>query len=200
MSTAVEHPLIGPYTVEEWLALPATVDGSRLELIFGHLHVTPVPSGEHQHLAYRLARLIDDALRAAGRADLHVVPVVNVRISTAWRTALIPDVVVLTRKPAGVSFAADEVALAVEVWSPGNPRAERDTKMAGYAAAGYAAAGVPFVWTVDQPDDLRAMPTLTAYRLQDSRYIEENVLRTAGLMNVTGAPVPITLALTDLDS
>ncbi|SDN13962.1 Putative restriction endonuclease [Lentzea albidocapillata subsp. violacea] len=195
MSTALQHPLIGPYTVEDWLALPTPVDGSRLQLIFGHLHLTPAPSGEHQHLAYRLTRLIDDALRAAGRTDLHVVPAVNVRISTAWRTALIPDVVVLTRKPVGASFAADELALAVEVWSPGNPRAERETKMAGYAAA-----AVPFLWTVDQPDDLRAIPTLTAYRLDGGQYAEENVVKTAGLATVTAAPVPITLALTDLDS
>jgi len=195
VSAALQHPMIGPHTVEDWLALDPPVDGSRLELIFGHLHLTPAPSGEHQHVAYRLARLVDDALRAAERTDLYVVPAVNVRISTAWRTALIPDVVVLTRKPVGVSFAAHDLALAVEVWSPGNQRAERETKMAGYAAA-----SVPFLWTVDQPDDLRTVPTLTAYRLQAGQYTQENVLQAAGPSTITAAPVPITLDLADLDS
>jgi Uma2 family endonuclease len=192
MSAVLDHPVIGPHTVEEWLALDPLVDGSRLELILGYLHMSPAPSGEHQHLAYRLARLVDDALRDAGRMDLFVVPAVNVRISTAWRTALIPDVVVLTRKPVGVSFAAEELALAVEVWSPGNSRAERETKLAAYAGS-----GVPFVWTIDQPDDLRAVPTLTAYRLEVGQYAVENTLRAAGLDTITAAPVPIALDLTE---
>lgn len=34
----------------------------------------------------------------------------------------------------------------------------------------------------------------------DGRYVEENVLRTSGLMSITAALMPITLALTDLDS
>jgi Uma2 family endonuclease len=195
VSAALQHPMIGPYTVDDWLALPPSVDGSRLELIFGYLHVSPAPSGEHQYAAYRLTRLVDDALRAAGRADLHVVPAVNVRISTAWRTALIPDVVVLTCKPVGASFAAETVALAVEIWSPGNPRAERETKMAGYAAA-----GVPFVWTVDQPDDLRDLPTLTAYRLVDGQYVQENIATGSGPVAVTAAPVTITMDMTALGS
>ncbi|MGQ0841348.1 Uma2 family endonuclease [Actinokineospora sp.] len=141
-----------------------------------------------------MAVLVRDALRAARRADLHVVPAVNVRISTAWRTAPIPDVVVLNRKPVGASFAADDLVLAVEIWSPGNPRAERETKMAGYAAA-----GVPFVWTIDQGDELRG-PVLTAYRLADGQYVAENTVHPAGPAAITAAPFPITLDLADLDS
>lgn len=185
--------MIGPYTIRDWLAMDPPVDGSRLELIFGYLHMTPAPSGEHQAAAFHLAMLMRDALRGAERTDLHVVPAVNVRISTAWRTALIPDVVVLNRKPVGVSFAAEDLALVVEVWSPGNDRAERETKMAGYAAA-----GVPFLWTVDQPDDLRTVPTLTAYRLEHGQYAEENTIQADGPATITAAPVPITLNLTEL--
>lgn len=194
MSAALQHPMIGPHTVEDWLVLDPPVDGSRLELIFGYLHVTPALSGEHQRLAYRLTRLIDDACAAAGRTDLHVVPAVNVRISTAWRTALIPDVVVLTRKPVGVSFGADDLALAVEVWSPGNPRAERETKMAGYADA-----GVPFLWTIDQPDDLCAVPKLTAYRLDNGQYVEDMTVQAGGPVTVEAAPIPIKLDLAELN-
>lgn len=192
VSVALEHPMIGPYAVEDWLALDPPVDGARLELIFGYLHMNPAPSGEHQYLAYRLTRWMDDALRAAGRTDLHVVPAVNVEISTAWRTALIPDLVVLNRRPVGVSFPADSLELAVEIWSPGNPRAERETKLAGYAAA-----GVPLVWTVDQGDQLRGL-TLTAYRLEGGRYVAENTVKAGEPATLTAAPVPITLDLADL--
>jgi Uma2 family endonuclease len=190
VSAALRHPMIGPYSVADWLALDPSVDGSRLELIFGYLHVTLAPSGEHQYAAYRLTRLVDDALRAAGRTDLHVVPAVNVEISTAWRTALIPDVVVLTRKPVGVSFAAEDLALAVEIWSPGNPRAERETKMAAYAGA-----GVPFLWTIDQGHDLRGL-TLNAYRLEHGEYELENTVEAAA--TVTAAPIPIPMDVADL--
>jgi Uma2 family endonuclease len=192
VSAALQHPMIGPYTVEDWLALDPPVDGSRLELIFGYLHVTPAPSGEHQTVAFNLAVVVRDALRKAERRDFHVVPAVNVQISTAWRTVLIPDVVILDRKPIGVSFPAEALELAVEVWSPGNPRAERETKMAGYADA-----GVPFVWTVDQGDQLRGL-TLTAHRLENGQYVVENVLQGGGPATITAAPIPVTLDLTEL--
>ncbi|ONI77759.1 hypothetical protein ALI144C_30415 [Actinosynnema sp. ALI-1.44] len=191
MSAALQHPMIGPYTVEEWLALDPPVDGSRLELIFGYLHLTPAPSGEHQFASSRLVRQIEDALDEAGRTGLYVVPAVNVRISTAWRTALIPDVVILNHEPSGASFAPDALELAVEIWSPGNTRAERDTKLAGYANA-----GVPFVWIIEQ-DDLRGL-RLTAHRLTDGQYVGENVLEGKESAAVTAGPTPITLDLAKL--
>src|SRR5688500_13603757 len=109
----LQNPMIGPHTVEEWLDLPFPEDGSSIELIFGHFHVTPPPSGEHQFATFQLARLIDDAIRAALRTDLHVVPGVGVKISSLLRTALIPDVVIMDRLPAGASFPAVALRLAV---------------------------------------------------------------------------------------
>jgi len=191
VSAALQHP-IGPYTVEDWLAMDPPPDGSRLELIYGYLHVTPPPSGQHQFAAFRLARLLEDALHAGGRRDLYVVPAVGVKISTPWRTGLVPDVVVLTRRPEGVSFAAEELALVVEVWSPGNPLAERETKMGAYAVA-----GVPFLWTVDHGHDLAGL-SLTAFSLVDGRYVVENKAQADGVTTVTAAPVPITLNLAEL--
>jgi Uma2 family endonuclease len=192
MSAALDHPMIGPVTIKDWLAMDPPRDGSRLELIFGHLHVSPAPSGEHQAIAFELAVLLRDQLRAA-RPDLHVVPAVNVEISTAWRTALIPDVVVLDRPRKGVSFPPESVVLVVEVWSPGNVREERETKLAGYAAA-----GVPFVWAIDQASQLRAL-TLTAYRLDRGQYVTEDVVTAGQPATITAAPVPITLDLAHLD-
>jgi hypothetical protein len=45
VSDAVPKPL-GPYTVDDWLAMDQPEDGSRLELIGGYLFVSPV-SDEH---------------------------------------------------------------------------------------------------------------------------------------------------------
>jgi Uma2 family endonuclease len=180
--TAVRLPAIGPFSVEDWLASDPDVDGSRVELIFGYPHVTPPPSGEHQRAAYRLTRQVDDALQLARRPDLHVVSAVNVRISTAWRTALIPDVVVLNRKPVGPSFDADALALVAEI----HPSADRETRMAAYAAA-----NVPFLWTVGERE-------LCAYRLENSQYRAENTVTADCPATITAAPTPITLDLAEL--
>jgi Uma2 family endonuclease len=180
MSAALEHP-IGPTTVEDWLAQEHPADGSRLELILGYLHVSPPPSGQHQRAAFRLARAIEDAVHDAGRDDLHVVPGVGVKISTAWRTALVPDVVVLNTKPIGVAFKPEDVVLAVEIWSPGNTRTERDTKMAAYAGA-----GVPYFWAVD-PEG-----AVTTHWLKDGRYVEEMVVRPGSTVTTVAAPVSVT--------
>ncbi|WP_370947893.1 Uma2 family endonuclease [Amycolatopsis sp. cg5] len=192
MPNPMQHPMIGPYTVEEWLAVDPPVDGSCLELIFGYLHVTPAPSGKHQYAASRLIRPLEDAIAAANRTDLYVVAAVNVQISTAWRTALIPDVVILNTRPDAVSFPADALALAVEIWSPGNPRAERDTKMAAYADA-----GVPFLWTLDQGNQLRDL-TLTAYRLENDHYVEESTIQAGTPTGIEASPIPVTLDLNKL--
>jgi Uma2 family endonuclease len=194
MSAALQDPMIGPHTIEDWLGLPPSVDGSRTELINGHLHVTPAPSGEHQLATLNLAVLLRAAVRAAERHDLHVVQAVNVKISSALRTALIPDVVILDRRPTGVSFPAEALALAVEVWSPGNTRAERETKMANYASA-----GVPYVWTIEQKGQLWLK--LTAHRLEDEAYVVEHTVQAEGPVTITAAPVPVMVDLgTLLDS
>lgn len=192
VSAALEHP-IGPTTVEEWLAQERPDDGSRLELIYGYLHVTPPPTAQHQTATFRLARVIDDALRAASSNDLHVVPGIGVKISTARRTALIPDIVVLSTRPVGVAFDAADLVLAAEVWSPGNTRAERETKMAEYAGA-----GVPFFWTVNQ--DKAGRSTVTAYHLDRGRYVEELTARPGTTVTIkVAAPVPVTFDPADLD-
>jgi Uma2 family endonuclease len=184
VSVAYQHPL-GPTTVDDWLAREHPTDGSRLELILGYLHVSPPPSGQRQRAAFVLARVVEDALLAGGRTDLHVVLGVGVEISTPWRTALIPDVVVLNTKPVGTRFQPENLVLAVEIWSPGNTRAERETK-----ASAYAGADVPYFWVVNQ-DRVNAM-TVTAYRLTDRKYVEEVTAEPGVLTTINAAPVPVT--------
>jgi Uma2 family endonuclease len=191
VSAALEHP-IGPTTVADWLAQDHPTNGSRLELILGYPHVSPPPSGQHQHATYELAQIVRNALRAGGRSDLHVVPGVGIRISTAWRTALIPDVSVLNIKPIGVSFGPEHLVLAVEVWSPGNTKTERDTKMAAYAGA-----DVPFFWAVNE-DRLGAI-TVSTYRLEDGRYDEELTAGPGQPVTIKAAPVPVTFDPAELN-
>ncbi|MEV8436975.1 Uma2 family endonuclease [Actinosynnema sp. NPDC051121] len=185
-------PMIGPHTIPEWLDLPSPEDGSRVELLFGHFHATPLPSGEHQFAVSRVVRPLEDSISAAGRTDLHAVAGVGVKISSTLRTGLIPDIVVMDRPPAGASFPAEALRLAVEVWSPGNNRNEREAKMVAYAAA-----GVPFLWTISRKGEDPGLE-LVAHRLHDDQYLVENTVRSAGPTTITAAPVPITLDLADL--
>ena len=184
MTAVLQHPL-GPTTVEQWLATDRPADGSRRELILGYLHVTPAPSGRHQRAAFRLARFLEDAVETAGlEHELHVVPAVNVEISSAFRTALIPDVAVLNVEPDRVAFQPEHLVLAVEVWSPGNTTAERRTKLAGYASA-----GVEYVWIVDLGD---TGATVTTHRLRLGSYVPETVIKPGDPDTlVTSAPVPV---------
>ncbi|MFE9322826.1 Uma2 family endonuclease [Nocardia sp. NPDC052278] len=186
---AMFHPL-GPTTVEDWLAEEQPSDGSRLELILGYLYMTPAPGGPHQYASLELAILLRDALRAAGRSDLNVLPAVAVRISTAFRTGVIPDIAVVNVDINHASFAPEDLVLAVEVWSPGNSREERDTKIAGYAAA-----RVPYLWVVELPDDKPAR--FWGYRLGESGYRQE-VYVAAGETVVAPGPVPISVNTADL--
>jgi Uma2 family endonuclease len=192
VSAALEHP-IGPTTVEEWLAQEHPDDGSRLELIYGYLHVTPSPTGQHQLAGDELRGVLKSALRDAHRPDLYAITGIGVKISTARRTGLIPDVVVMSTRPVGAAFEAADLVLVVEVWSPGNTRAERETKMAEYAGV-----GVPFFWAVHQ--DKIGGSTVTAYYLEDGRYVEELTARPGTTVTIkAAAPVPVTFDPADLD-
>ncbi|SHF39420.1 Endonuclease, Uma2 family (restriction endonuclease fold) [Streptoalloteichus hindustanus] len=190
-ATELQHP-IGPHTVEEWRNAEHPSDGGRLELIWGYFHVSPPPGGPHQYATGALYRALWDAVRAAGRKDLHPVLAVGVEITTALRTALIPDVAVLNRPPTEVSYPAEALELVVEVWSPGNTSRERETKVAAYAAA-----GVPYLWTVEQR--VRGRMEYRAYELVGGVHKE----RVCGagddvLVDVPG-PVALTLVCADLD-
>lgn len=183
------HPL-GPMTLDDWLAEKQPSDGSRLELILGYLFTTPAPTGSHQHASLELAVVLRTALRAAGRTDLHVLPGIAVKISTAFRTGVIPDVAVVSGGIDRVSYGPDELLLAVEVWSPGNTREERDTKIAGYAAA-----RVPYLWVVELPAGKPAK--FCGYRLGETAYRQE-VYAAAGESVIAPAPFPVTVDTADL--
>lgn len=187
MSVALDRPMehpIGPVTVDDWLAREHPTDGSRLELILGYLRVSPPPSGKHQYAGDELRLVLRNALRDAGETGLYAVTGVGVQISTIWRTALVPDVAILNTKPVG-SFRPENLELAVEIWSPSNSRAERETK-----AVAYAGANVPYFWVVKE--DRGGAMTVTAYVLKDGKYLEDVTAGPGTTVTITAAPVPVT--------
>lgn len=187
MTSALERPFLGPTTVEHWLTLDPPPDGSRLELLLGHLHVSPSPSFRHQRAGDELRELIKYAIRAANRTDLQVVTAIGVEISTGLRTAVIPDVVLVLDEPNDICAKAEQVALIVEIWSPGNSRGERETKKGAYASA-----GIPGFWEIDQG-------RVRAYYLENGRYVEEISAGPGDRITVRrAAPVPVTFDPVDL--
>ncbi|ONF73920.1 Uma2 family endonuclease [Amycolatopsis keratiniphila] len=186
----LQHPL-GPHTVDEWRTADRPDDGGRLELIWGYWHVSPPPGGPHQYATGALYRALWDAVKAAGRTDLYPVLGVGVEITTALRTALIPDVALLRRPPTATSFPAEDLELAVEVWSPGNTAAERETKVAAYAEA-----GIPFLWLLEFARGGRV--ELRALQLHSAGGYRERPHRTAGAEIELAGPVPVRIALAEL--
>ncbi|SDF57165.1 Endonuclease, Uma2 family (restriction endonuclease fold) [Lentzea fradiae] len=189
--TDLAHP-IGPTTVDEWRSADHPDDGSQLELIWGYYHESPPPGGPHQYALGALYRALWQAVE--GNDRLHAVTGVGIEISTAIRTALIPDVALLNTLPTTTSFPASALVLAVEIWSPGNNVHERETKVAGYAIA-----GVPYLWTVDMHAGRRAA-TLRAFELVGGTYRERTPMPTgdgAGRVVVQG-PVEVSVDLASL--
>ncbi|GGM53645.1 hypothetical protein GCM10012275_25870 [Longimycelium tulufanense] len=187
MSAAIEHP-IGPHTVEDWLAADQPGDGGRLELIWGYWVVSPAPAGRHQFIGDTLRSLLHDAHRSANRRDLYAVTGVGVQINNALRTALIPDVVVLSGPPEEISFPPERVRLVAEIWSPGNSLSERETKISAYAAA-----GIKYLWTIDQKSLV-----LSTYYLHEGRYRPAAEARPGQVTRIEAAPVPVEIDTAEL--
>jgi Uma2 family endonuclease len=190
VSAALAHP-IGPNTIDDWLAQEPPPDGSRLELIMGYFQVVPPRHGRQQDVNAELWAAVKSALRAAGRTDLRASIGVGVQISSGWRTALVPDLVVLNVPFRDATFLAEQLELVVEIWSPGNSYGERESKKIAYAAA-----GVLFFWTVDF--DRTGIPVITAHRLVRGEYVVTDVAKPGTATTITAAPVPVTVDPADL--
>lgn len=137
------------YTLEDLLHLPA--DAPRVELVDGVIQVTPSPTLGHQNIA----SLLWLWLRAHAPAHLRAAQAVGVALSA--NTSRQPDVLL---HRAGVALShtylmPDDLALAVEIVSPGTRRTDRFAKPGEYAAA-----GIGHYWRIEQ-DPVH----LYAYRL-----------------------------------
>lgn len=122
---------VGPWTEDEYLALPE--DNRRIELLDGGLLVNPSPSGPHQRLSSHLWL----ALSKAAPAGLEVIAAINVRVAPG--RILIPDLAVVTNPGADLTvWPVDEVAMVVEIMSPGSVATDRAIKPELYARGGIA--------------------------------------------------------------
>jgi Uma2 family endonuclease len=180
VSAEVVNPM-GPYTVQDWLDEDPPPDGSKRELILGKIYMSPAASGDHNVIVPELYALFKSALLLSGRRGLRPVVTVNARLSTARRTAVIPDVAIINRSSSAVAFTPDEFELVAEVWSPGNSNAERVRKFDAYAQA-----GIRYFWTVEQDG-----PVVDAFELRAGRYKHAATLRAGTVGTITAAPVPV---------
>ncbi len=189
-ATILDRP--GPHTIDEWLALdlPESLDLWRVELLDGDWLVTSSPSLEHQFGGDELRGVLMASLLRAGRHDL--VSVTGMGVILGPRDGLEPDVMICPRHLAGRVVDRGELLLAVEVWSPGNRRAERLAKRAAFESS-----GVPFWWEVWQ--DAGGPVRIETFRLADGAYTAAGVVRAGdGPVDVTASPVPLTLDVSTL--
>jgi Uma2 family endonuclease len=166
----------GPWTEEDFLALP--VD-RRIELVDGGLLVSPNAGRRHQRLAFRLATALD----AAVPDGLEVMEAINVRAGPG--RILIPDITVVT-DPGADDVVADaaNIAMVVEIVSPGSVAADRAVKPPLYAAA-----RIPHYLRVEF-DGVGA--AATAYVLRDGHYVEA-ISALAGQTLTLVEPFPVVL-------
>jgi Uma2 family endonuclease len=166
----------GPWTEQDWLDLPTE---QHVELVDGALVMSPRASNPHQRLAYRTWGALD----AGATVGWDVLGEPNVRVGID--RVLIPDVAVIARADmaAAMNDAAD-VALVVEVVSPGNAAYDRILKPRLYAEA-----GVRWYLRIEQDG-----PVGHLHELDGASYREVAQGPVVGLT----APFPVTLDLPHL--
>jgi Uma2 family endonuclease len=136
MAQPVHHLL----TLEEFDALPED-DSARYELQEGVVIVSPRPRLRHQQgmarLLVRLGSTLPRGWEGMTEPDLLV-------DAGSPATVRIPDLIVTRSVVPDRMLRASEVALAVEIISPGSRKLDRVLK-----AYEYAQAGIPQYWVVD---------------------------------------------------
>jgi len=140
----VPHDLL---TLEQWDALELD-EARRWELVEGGIVMTPRPRPLHQVVSGNLSQLIRTALPAS----LVVLQEVEITVEARFPpTVRDPDLVVVNRSVVDrnpVRVDASDVALVVEIVSPGSRRTDRVMK-----AYEYAKAGIEHYWIVDLDAD-----------------------------------------------
>lgn len=175
-------------TLEQWDALDLD-EARRWELVEGGIVMTPRPRPIHQIVSRNLSQLI----RAALPDSLVVLQEVEITVEARFPpTVRDPDLVVVNRSVVDlnpVRVDAADVALVVEIVSPGSRRTDRVMKLYEYAKA-----GIEGYWIVDldaDPDE-----RFLAHLLNDGTY--QRVDARVGDRVRTGEPVALDFALDEL--
>ncbi|HEY4939068.1 MAG TPA: Uma2 family endonuclease [Actinomycetota bacterium] len=174
----------GPWSEEDLVGLPDETRG--YELLEGTLLVNPPPGGPHQRASGKLFALLD----AITTPDYTVVEGMGVRLP--GNTMFIPDVLV-ARRDAVLAYTSGildppDVALVVEIVSPGSRIMDRVSKPAVYAGV-----GIISFWRVELKDG----PAIFAYRLEQGRYLEAGSAR-PGERLVAAEPFAVSIDPADL--
>lgn len=162
------------YTVEDWLALPAT--GERIELIDGSYVVSPMPGYARSLAAGRLVGVLDDA-RSEG---YEVVAAGNLEVG---EDGLIADVVVGRAEPmfsGAVVLPSRDVACVAEIVCSGRRCDIKPPK--------YAAGGIPVFIRVELRDD--GAPRVEAFNLGAEGYELIAEVKAGDTLTV-GVPFPV---------
>lgn len=175
-------------TLEQWDALDLD-EARRWELVEGGIVMTPRPRPLHQIVSKNLTRLLDER-----RPDALVV-LQEVEITVEARfppTVRDPDLVVVNRSVVDrnpVRVGASEVALVVEIVSPGSRQTDRVMKLYEYAKA-----GIERYWIVDLDAD--SDERFLAHTLHDGTY--QRVEALVGDRVRTDEPVALDFTLDEL--
>ncbi|WP_067971753.1 Uma2 family endonuclease [Mycolicibacter icosiumassiliensis] len=152
----------GLMTLEQWDALEVA-HTRRWELSEGTIIMSPRPQLTHQRISKRLTRLLDDHLPDG----LEALPEIEVTTSASFPPSVRdPDIVVInsdTVPGRTVRVSPADVALVVEIVSPGSRGMDHVMKLYEYAKA-----GIEHYWIVDAE-----APTgewFLAYRLDGEVY------------------------------
>jgi Uma2 family endonuclease len=130
------------YTYQDLLSLPES--RRRYEIIDGALHVSPTQRLNHQRVAMKLMRLLEDRLEGAGLG----IVVGPITLHLRDELVLEPDVVFIRSERLSIADPEGHVHgapdLVVEVLSPGSASYGRNLKRKRYFEA-----GVGELWIVD---------------------------------------------------
>lgn len=173
---------VGPWTEQDYLALPE--DRRRIELLDGGLLMSPAAGSRHQRLSSQLWH----ALGSAAPSWLEVLEAINVRVAPG--RILIPDLVVVTKPGLDLTvWDPAEVAMVLEIVSPGSVAADRAIKPQLYAAA-----GIEHYLRIELSTP---GPSSVAYRLQRGHYVEIESSK-PGQFLCLAEPFPVDLDLAEL--
>lgn len=182
LSALALDPPTGPWTVDDFFALPET--HTKVELQDGSYVVSPSSTSRHQFVTTGLIR----ALHAQLPSDVAMIPEVDVVLSrTSVRR---PDLSIGLRErllrrsyPEG-----SDLTIAVEIVSPSSGGTDRLLKPVEYAAAGIAG-----YWRIEIDPDI----TLTAYRLDAGEYAEIGTWGPGETAHLT-SPIDVTIPINEL--
>ncbi|WP_018331524.1 Uma2 family endonuclease [Actinomycetospora chiangmaiensis] len=151
----------------DWEALPED-ELHHVELVEGVLHVSPRPHIRHQDVLGRTYRTLCARVPARWTVLLEVEVVVE---GDPVPTVRVPDLVIVPAASvdARPRLDAAEVAVAVEVLSPGSRRTDRIMKAAEYASVGIG------TYVLVDPEG-----AITVLELHGDRYAEVDALELDG--------------------